>query len=63
MKAPESVFKGDFASIEVVVKADGIPGVEVPVTLERPGGPSLQQVVAWTGRRFAPGRDVSRADG
>ena len=45
VKAPESVFKGDIASVEVVVKADGIAGVDVPVTLERPGGSPLKQVV------------------
>jgi len=45
VKAPESVFKGDVASVEVVVKVDGIPGVEVPVTLERPGSPPLKQLV------------------
>ena len=45
VKAPENVFKGDVASVEVVVKVDGIPGVEVPVTLERPGSPPLKQVV------------------
>ena len=45
VKAPENVFKGDVASVAVVVKVDGIPGVEVPVTLERPGSPPLKQVV------------------
>ena len=45
VKAPESVFKGDIATIEVVVKADGVDGVDVPVTLERPGGAPIKQVV------------------
>jgi hypothetical protein len=45
IKAPESVFQGDVASVEVVVKVDGIPGVEVPVTLERPGSSPSKQLV------------------
>ena len=45
VKAPESVLKGDIASVVVTVKADGIAGVDVPVTLERPGGIALVQVV------------------
>jgi hypothetical protein len=45
VKAPESVFKGDVATVEVVVKADGVDGVDVPVTLERPGNSPLKQVV------------------
>jgi hypothetical protein len=45
VKAPESVLKGDIASVVVVVKAEGIPGVEVAVTLERPGAAALKQVV------------------
>lgn len=45
VKAPESVFKGDIATIEVIVKADGVAGVDVPVTLERPGGAPLRQVI------------------
>jgi hypothetical protein len=45
VKAPESVFKGDVANVEVVVKVDGIPGVEVPLTLEQPGSPPMKQLV------------------
>jgi hypothetical protein len=45
VKAPENVYKGDIATVEVVVKADGVAGVDVPVTLERPGGSPLKQVV------------------
>jgi hypothetical protein len=45
VKAPESVFKGDIANVEVVVKVDGIPGVEVPLTLEQPGSPPVRQLV------------------
>ena len=53
MKAPESVLKGDIATVEVIVKADGFPGVDIPVTLERPGGSPLAQVGARTGRSIA----------
>ncbi len=45
VKAPESVLKGDIASIVVTVKADGVPGVDVPVTLDLPGGKTLRQVI------------------
>ncbi len=45
VNAPESVLIRDIASVEVTVKADGVPGVDVPVTLERPGGPPLKQSV------------------
>jgi hypothetical protein len=45
VKAPESVLKGDVASVEVVLKADTLPEVEIPVTLERPGGPPLKKTV------------------
>lgn len=45
IKAPDGVFKGDTASVEVTVKVDGVPGVEVPVVLSRPGGASLRKLV------------------
>ena len=45
VKAAETVLKGDIATVKVVVKADGVDGVEVPVTLARPGGSPLKQVV------------------
>ncbi len=45
IKAPDGVFKGDTASVEVTVKVDGVPGVEVPVTLTRPGGATLRKLV------------------
>ena len=45
IKAPDGVFKGDTASVEVIVKVDGVPGVEVPVTLSRPGGATLRKLV------------------
>jgi hypothetical protein len=48
IKAPESVLKGDVASVVVTVKADGIPGVEVELVLERRGAPPLKQIVRGT---------------
>jgi hypothetical protein len=45
VKAPQSVLKGDLANVEVVVKADVDSGREIPVTLERQGGPPLKELV------------------
>lgn len=45
VKAPESVYKGDVASIEATLKLDGYTGREVAVTLERPGASPLRQTV------------------
>jgi hypothetical protein len=45
VKAPETVLKGDLASVEVTLKLDGIPGVDVPVVLERAGLAPLKQIV------------------
>ena len=45
VKAPESVYKGDVASIEVALKLDGYAGREVEVTLERPGAPPMRETV------------------
>ncbi len=45
VKAPESVYKGDVATIEATLKLDGLAGEEVSVTLERPGASPLRQVV------------------
>jgi len=63
VKAPESVLKGDIASVVVTVKADGVAGVDIPVTLERPGGRALKQVVLGPADGLAPGRDVSCTHG
>ena len=54
VKAPESVFKGDTASVEVTLKIDGIPGVEVPVILESRGKTPLKQVVRGQKDGFRP---------
>jgi hypothetical protein len=45
VRAPEGVLKGDIASVEVTVKADGVPDIDVPVTLEQPGQAPLRQIV------------------
>jgi hypothetical protein len=46
IKAPDGVYKGDTASVEVTVKADGFaPGTPIPVTLERPNASPLRQDV------------------
>jgi hypothetical protein len=45
VKAPESVYKGDVATIAAVLKLDGYAGQEVAVTLDRPGASPLRQVV------------------
>jgi hypothetical protein len=45
VKAPESVYKGDVASIEATLKLDGYAGREVAVTLDRPGASPMRQTV------------------
>ena len=52
MKAPETVYQGDVATVEAVVKLDGYEGTEVSVRLERPGAePMVQKVRAEAGVR------------
>ena len=45
LKAPAGVYQGDVATVEVTLKLDGFAGREVPVTLDRPGGSPMRQVV------------------
>lgn len=45
LKVPESVYQGDSATVQAVLKLDGFAGKEVSVTLERPGAEPLRQVV------------------
>ena len=45
IKAPESVYKGDIATIAATLKLDGYAGRAVTVTLDRPGTSPLRQVV------------------
>ncbi len=46
LRAPESVYKGDVATIEATIKADGVPvGSTLNVTLSRPGSKPIEQSV------------------
>ncbi len=45
VKAPEGVYKGDVANIEVTLKLDGYAGREVVVTLERPGASPMRRTI------------------
>jgi hypothetical protein len=45
VKAPESVYKGDTATIAATLKLDGYAGRAIAVTLDRPGAAPLRQVV------------------
>ena len=52
LKAPETVYQGDVATVEAVVKLDGYEGRDVSVKLERPGSkPLVQQVRSEKGAR------------
>jgi hypothetical protein len=46
VKAPDSVFKGDMAPVEVTLKLDGPAGTQVPVTLDRPGASPIRKMVS-----------------
>jgi hypothetical protein len=45
VKAPESVYKGDVATIAATLKLDGYSGRVVAVTLDRPGAAPLRQEI------------------
>ena len=46
VKAPDTVYKGDLATIDVMLKTDGLAvGTSVEVTLSRPGSPILKKTV------------------
>jgi hypothetical protein len=45
IKAPESVYKGDVATVTATLKLDGYAGRAVAVTLDRPGAAPLRQIV------------------
>jgi hypothetical protein len=45
LKAPESVYRGDVASVAATLKIDGYAGRSIPVTLERPNSSPLRQTV------------------
>lgn len=49
IKAPDTVYVGDVATIDAVIKLDGVPaGEQVEVKLERPGSPPMTQAVVAT---------------
>jgi hypothetical protein len=54
VKAPENVYKGDVAHVEVTLKLDAPAGAEVPVTLERPGMSPLRKTARATGDGSRP---------
>lgn len=55
LRAPESAYLGDTATVTVEVKADGFPpGTPIPVRLDRPGAEPMEQTVT------APGPDAPR---
>ncbi len=46
LRAPEGVYKGDVATVEASIKADGVaPGSALDVTLTRPGAAPIKQSV------------------
>jgi hypothetical protein len=45
VKAPETAFRGDVATVLATIKIDGYKGALVGVTLERPGAKALRQTV------------------
>src|SRR5262249_48724503 len=45
VRAPEGVYKGDVANVEVTLKLDGYAGRDAAVTLERPGASPLRRGV------------------
>jgi hypothetical protein len=59
VRAPDVVYRGDVATIEATIKVDGVPGRDVAVTLDRPGGSPLKQIVRAPTERGAP-RPVAR---
>ncbi len=54
VKAPESVFKGDVASVEATLKLDGYEGREVVVTLERPHASPMRQTLTASAASTRP---------
>jgi hypothetical protein len=54
VKAPDGVYKGDVANVEVTLKIDAPEGVDVPVTLDRPGASPLRKLVRTPGDGSRP---------
>ena len=61
VKAPESVYRGDVATVSAAIKIDGYAGRDVAVTLERPGASPLRQTVQAPATSGAPRPVVSFA--
>ena len=61
VKAPESVYRGDVATVSAAIKVDGYAGRDVAVTLERPGASPLRQTVHAPAAEGAPRPVVSFA--
>ena len=61
VKAPESVYRGDVATVSAAIKIDGYAGRDVAVTLERPGASPLRQTVHAPAAESAPRPVVSFA--
>jgi hypothetical protein len=61
VKAPESVYRGDVATVSATIKVDGYAGRAVAVTLERPGFPPMRQEVHARAEADAPRPVVSFA--
>ena len=59
VKAPESVYRGDVATVSAAIKVDGYPGRAVAVTLERPGASPMRQTVQAPASADAPRPVVS----
>ena len=55
LRAPESVYKGDVATIEAAIKADGVAvGASVEVTLSRPGVAPIKKSVVVKDAKTRP---------
>ena len=61
VKAPESVYRGDVATVSATIKVDGYAGRSVAVTLDRPGASPLRQTVQAPASADAPRPVVSFA--
>ncbi len=61
VKAPESVYRGDVATVSATIKIDGFPGRKVAVTLDRPGASPMRQTVQSPASADAPRPVVSFA--
>ena len=61
VKAPESVYRGDVATVSAAIKVDGYAGRAVAVTLDRPGASPIRQMVAAPESAGAPRPVVSFA--